>query len=181
MCAVLGFCRLRPSQLLDKIQNRATPLAKEVTPFASSRNCQPNRLQAFVAKAIDGKHCAGLWRHRLDQHRQPLGAGSEHSAEKTIGYRGRLFRLMACHRDSSPFLPRLLASQWLIFGGACRNLFLIFSYYALEAVFNERQGSSTRFFVPTNAARLRSLSSERARFILYLPSNETRPWQINPV
>ena len=118
LCAVFGFCRLRPSQLLDKIQNRATPLAKEVTPFASGRNCQPNRLQAFIAKAIDGKHCAGVWRHRLDQHRQPLGTGSEHSAEKTIGYRGRSFRLMACHRDSPPFLPRLLASQWLIFGGA---------------------------------------------------------------
>ena len=118
MCAVFGFCRLRPSQLLDKIQNRATPLAKEVTPFASGCNCQANRLQAFVAKAIDGKHCASLWRHRLDQHRQPLGTGSEYSAEKTIGYRGRLFRLMACHRDSLPFLPRLLASQWLIFGGA---------------------------------------------------------------
>ena len=109
-CAVFGFCRLRPSQLLDKIQNRATPLAKEVTPFASGCNCQANRLQAFIAKAIDGKHCAGLWRHRLDQHRQPLGTGSEHSAEKTIGYRGRSFRLMACHSDSPPFLPRLLAS-----------------------------------------------------------------------
>ena len=118
LCAVSGCYSLRPFQLLDKIQNRATPLAKEVTPFASGRNSQPNRPQAFVAKTIDGKHCTGLWRHRPDQHHQPLGTGSEHSAEKTVGYRKRLFRLMACHRDSPPFPPHLLASQWLIFGGA---------------------------------------------------------------
>ena len=171
MCAVLGFCRLRPSQLLDKIQNRATPLAKEVTPFASGGNCQANRLQAFVAKAIDGKHCAGLWRHRLDQHRQPLGAGSEHSAEKAIRYRERLLGLMACHRDSLPFLPCLLASQWLIFGGALPEPVLNFQL--------------PRARMPgTGPSR-----SERACFILvitkigivYLPSNEIRPWQINPV
>src|ERR1035437_1233105 len=70
-------------------------------------------------KAIDGERRAGLWRHCLDQHDQPFGAGSGQSAENPNGFRVGPLNLAACHRDSPAFLSRLIAGESLIFWNGC--------------------------------------------------------------
>ena len=84
--AIVAGRRFRRPELLHDVQNGAPALAQQFAPFATRRDCQPDRTQVLAMKTINGERRAGLWRHCPDQDGHPFRAGLVQTTENAIGY-----------------------------------------------------------------------------------------------